>query len=852
MNLPHSLLLAHNDSAFRTDTAALLSRAGYKVLTAATGAQAIETALATLPHLILLDASLRDLDGATVLRRMRADPALEAVPVILLAEAGAPKTHQAAALEAGADGYITRPVVEDEFLAYIHAHWRMADMAAELRHRAEELAQAQAAALNMMEDAVAARQRAESALEALRERERQLAALMANLPGMAYRCANDPQRTMQFVSQGALGLTGYRAADLCGNARVAFADLIHPEDRARVWTAVQAAVDQDRPYVLEYRIRDADGAERWVWERGSAVRDAQGRVEALEGFIADITEQRRMQEDLRASEERYRRIVETSHEGIWAIDAASRTCFVNQRIQEMLGYTAAQMMGRPLTDFLAPEDIADHQVQLHARQEGKPGHFERRYRHASGAWRWMSVSATPQWDAAGQFAGSFAMFTDITDRKQAEEALEAERALLRTLVDNLPVSIYLKDLEGRKLLANPVDVHHLGAACEAEVLGKTDYDFFPEALARQFQEDERRVIETGQPLLNREEKLTRPDGTQRWLLTSKVPRRDLAGRITGIIGIGLDITDRRQAEQDKSLLARSLAASVNEIYLFDAATLRFQFVSEGAQRHLGYTMEQLRAMTPLDLKPEFDQAAFEALVRPLLRHEKPVQVFETVHRRANGTLYPVEVRLQLFEHETERVFLAVITDTTERKQAENALRRSEALFRSVWECSQDGMRLTDGEGRMLRVNGAFCALVGLSRGELEGRLLADVYAPEDREHILRRYRERYARRQFEPYMEKQLRLWNGRSIWLAASTALLDPGDAASPVLDVFRDITDRRRAEAVQAQQLNELQRWHDATLGREMRVLELKREVNRLLAELGRPARFVTAANTDHDERP
>ena len=113
--------------------------------------------------------------------------------------------------------------------------------------------------------------------EALVESERALSTLLGNLPGMAYRCRNDRQYTMEFVSRGCHDLTGYSPEDLLHNTRLAYADLIVPEDRDRIWNAVQTAVAGREPFEFEYRIGIAAGAERWVWERGVGVFDAEGR-----------------------------------------------------------------------------------------------------------------------------------------------------------------------------------------------------------------------------------------------------------------------------------------------------------------------------------------------------------------------------------------------------------------------------------------------------------------------------------------------------------------------------------------------------------------------------------------------
>jgi len=130
------------------------------------------------------------------------------------------------------------------------------------------------------------------AQKALFESERRLSTLMNNLPGMVYRCRMDTYWTMEFVSQGCTALTGFRAAELLDNKQVAYFDLLHPEDRQRVWDTIAAAVEKRETFTLEYRIVAADGKEKWVWERGCPVLNEAGSVDALEGFIHDVTERK--------------------------------------------------------------------------------------------------------------------------------------------------------------------------------------------------------------------------------------------------------------------------------------------------------------------------------------------------------------------------------------------------------------------------------------------------------------------------------------------------------------------------------------------------------------------------------
>ncbi len=143
------------------------------------------------------------------------------------------------------------------------------------------------------------RREAERALQAserhARESERRLDTLLNHLPGMAYRCLNDADWTMLLVSRGAEALTGYPAAALTHNRRVSYAELIHPDDQQLVDDAVQQAIARGDPFQMVYRLQTADGRLRWMWEQGQAVLDAEGRVECLEGFITDVTEQQEAQ-----------------------------------------------------------------------------------------------------------------------------------------------------------------------------------------------------------------------------------------------------------------------------------------------------------------------------------------------------------------------------------------------------------------------------------------------------------------------------------------------------------------------------------------------------------------------------
>jgi len=189
--------------------------------------------------------------------------------------------------------------------------------------------------------------------EELRESQRALATLMSNLPGMAYRCCNDPDWTMEFVSAGCSELTGYAPEDLVGNRQKSYGDLIHPEDRESMWQSVQAALRERRPFQFNYRITTASGAMKWVWEQGQGVFSPEGTLLALEGFIIDVTERERARDALVQSEARYRAVVEQATEGIFLCDAATGEVLEsNTAFRQLLGYTAEELRGITIHDLV--------------------------------------------------------------------------------------------------------------------------------------------------------------------------------------------------------------------------------------------------------------------------------------------------------------------------------------------------------------------------------------------------------------------------------------------------------------------------------------------------------------------
>lgn len=179
--------------------------------------------------------------------------------------------------------------------------------------------------------------------------------LMASLPGMVYRCRNDRDWTMEFVSEGSVDLLGYAPEALVGNREVSYACLIHPEDRPRVWDTVEKAIARREPFTLTYRIRTATGEEKLVWERGMAIQ-GEGEEVFLTGFITDVTAQARMEERVREERAWSETIIRNAPGIIIGLDLDARIVIFNRFAEELTGYAAPEVVGKDwFTTFLPPE-----------------------------------------------------------------------------------------------------------------------------------------------------------------------------------------------------------------------------------------------------------------------------------------------------------------------------------------------------------------------------------------------------------------------------------------------------------------------------------------------------------------
>jgi len=473
------------------------------------------------------------------------------------------------------------------------------------------------------------------ASEALVRSERQLATLMSNLPGMAYRCKADRRWTMEFVSEGARRVTGYAPDDLIENRRVSYGDLIHPGDRERVWEEVNAGLAGEKAFQMTYRLITASGEEKWVWEQGRGVPGAGGDVAALEGYITDITDRVRAETALAESEERFRNIFEEAGIGILLTDTQGRVVKANPALQQILGYSADELQEMTVAGLTYPDDMEESRRCLAELVAGERERYrlQKRYVTRSGKVVWARVTVTALRDADGTVRYTLGMVEDITARKQAEEDLAESEERFRSLFCTSHAVMLIIDPE-------------TGAIVDANPAASAYYGYPHEVLTsmRITEINTRDTEETLQELRKAETGGERHFVFQHRLANGRVRDVDVfSGRVVihGRVllhSIVHDITERRRAEEQFRALLDAIP---------DAAVLldrdgTILALNEVMAARLGNDVGDLLGKRIYDLfPPELAPVRREAVERAL-RTGKPLRhVDELAGVVLEGILFPI-------------------------------------------------------------------------------------------------------------------------------------------------------------------------------------------------------------------
>jgi PAS domain S-box-containing protein len=373
-------------------------------------------------------------------------------------------------------------------------------------------------------------------------------------------------------------------------------DFFSEEHARQAFEDEQAVIKTGKPIYKEEKETWNNQSDSWVSTVKLPLRDTRGKIIGTFGISRDITQRivseyalkekneeiktqndyyLQMNEELQQlleelsnahaeveeSEERYKRIVEGITDYLFTVrvkDGKAIETHHSEACIAVTGYSAQEFESDPYLwiNMVVPEDrelVAGSFAKL---LEGEDVYsIEHRIIHKNGSIRWISDSLIPKHDSNRNLISYDGIIKDITDRKQAMEAVAKERTQLQTLIDNLPSAVFFKDKDYRKIIANKLHLESmaghlasLGLDPASEILGKTDFEITSKELAEKYFADDQAVIRDGLSIINKEEEGVDPDGKKIWLLVSKIPIRDKSGSISGMLAITTDITEHKEAE----------------------------------------------------------------------------------------------------------------------------------------------------------------------------------------------------------------------------------------------------------------------------------------------------------------
>jgi two-component system NtrC family sensor kinase len=523
--------------------------------------------------------------------------------------------------------------------------------------------------------------------------------------------------------------------------------------------------------------------------------------EAVQVITRDITERREMEEALRQSEENYKTLFNSSVVGMYVLDIETMKIVMgNRAAQEMVGISSAEEgIGINPFDFVVPEDrekVIEIAVSEFLQDSRRTHEVQVVDKNGQRGWQSFSIARITH---QGKLA-SLVSISNITERKQAEEALRRSEERYRTTLEEMEDSYFEVDLAGNLTFVNNSVCRDLGYSME-ELIGMSYKGFTAEddieSVFRVFNE----VYRTGVPNKGFPWKTTRKDGSHGFAETSISLLRNNKGEVTGFRGVGRDVTERKQSEeklrQSEENYKTLFDSSVIGMYVLDAETFKVVMGNRVAAEMAGFSSAgEGVGINPLDFViPEDREQVLEMAVKEFeqdLRRTHEVRVIAK-----DGGIGWISISSTRIMHEGKLASLVSISNITERKRMEEVLRQSEENYRALFDSSVIGTFVIDAETMKIVIgNRAAAKMFGFSSVE-EGIGVnpLDFVHPEDRERYLEIARKELFEQDLRRTQEWQAITKDGREIWVSITGArIMHEGRLAALVS--FIDITERKQTE--------------------------------------------------------
>ena len=523
----------------------------------------------------------------------------------------------------------------------------------------------------------------------LKENQRTFETLISNLPGVVYRCMNDPNWTMEFASVGCLELTGYQPEDLIMNKNVSYEDLIHLDDRQMVWDTIQKALKENKAFKITYRIITANLKERYVWEQGRGVYSSEGKLIALEGFITDITKRKKAEKLLQKSELYYRTIFENTGTATLIAGEDTVISLANTECENLSGYSKEEIEGKKSWIDFATQDEFERLINYHNLREINPDSVPKNYEiklvNKQGDIRdvYVTIELIPY------TKNRLISLLDITDKKRSRKALQESEVKFREIFNNANDMITVSELDenmmpGLFIEVNNVALEMLGYSKE-EFLNMGPFDIVHPDMNAFLPKVEHEMSKNG--YTRHESILIAKNG-------SKIPAEvathffKLQGKWV-VLAISRDATERKKAEE-KLRLASAYNRSLIEASLDPLVTIgsdgKITDVNNSTEIITGYLREQLIGTDFSDYftEPEKAREGYQQVFKEGLVRDYPLEI-----KNKDGCITPVLYNASVYKDEFGNVIgvFAAARDITQLKKAEENIKTSleekEILLREI-------------------------------------------------------------------------------------------------------------------------------------------------------------------------